>query len=98
MLIVFTPEAEDHIAELYRYIAHEASPDIAFRYVDGVISYCENLVLFPNRGQLRSDVRPGLRVTHFRGKTVVAFAVQEDRVEILGVFHGGRDYVKHLGS
>lgn len=37
--VVFTPEAEDHLHDLYRYIADAASPDIAAGYVDAVITY-----------------------------------------------------------
>ena len=32
--IVFTPEAETQLTELYSYIAAEASPDIAARFTD----------------------------------------------------------------
>ena len=96
MQVVFTPEAEDQIAELYEYIAREASHEIALRYVEGLVSYCESLIVFPLRGLLREDVRPGLRVTHFRGRTAIAFAVQQVRIEILGIFHGGQDYVRRL--
>jgi plasmid stabilization system protein ParE len=37
-------------------------------------------------------VRPGLRVTHYRKRTVIAFDVDDDRVSIIGVFYGGRNY------
>ena len=90
--IVFTPEAENQLVALYLYIAEAASPDIAERYTDAVVIYCESLVTFPERGALRDDIRPGLRVTHYRRRTVIAFTVQPERVEILGVFHGGRDF------
>jgi len=32
--VVFTPEAEDHLNDLYRYLADAATPDIAADYVD----------------------------------------------------------------
>ena len=38
--VVFTPEAEDELAALCGYIAAEASPDIALRYTDAIVSYC----------------------------------------------------------
>ena len=34
--VVFSPEAEDQLAELYRYIATAASPGIAERYVNAI--------------------------------------------------------------
>ncbi len=36
--VVFTPEAEEQLAELYRYIADNASPEIAERYTGAVIA------------------------------------------------------------
>jgi plasmid stabilization system protein ParE len=36
--IVFTPEAETQLTELYGYIAAEASPDIAARFTDGIVT------------------------------------------------------------
>lgn len=35
--VVFTPEAEDHLDELHRYISDAATPDIAAGYVDAII-------------------------------------------------------------
>jgi len=91
--VVFAPEAEDQIAELYRYIANEASPAVALNYTDAVISCCEALNTFPHRGTPRDDIRPGLRVTNYRGRTLIAYAVDDASsvVSILGVFYGGRD-------
>lgn len=90
--VVFSPEAEDQLAELYRYIATAASPGIAERYVNAIITYCETLNTFPLRGAKRDDIRPGLRITNYKGRTVIAFAVDERQVSIIGVFYGGQDY------
>ncbi|MCL2830654.1 MAG: type II toxin-antitoxin system RelE/ParE family toxin [Betaproteobacteria bacterium] len=90
--IVFSPEAEEQLAELYHYIAAESSPDIAARYTEGIITYCESLRTFPLRGTKRDDVRPGLRITHYRKRTLIAFDVAGDLVSIIGVFYGGQDY------
>lgn len=90
--VVFSPEAEEQLAQLYRYIAVAASPDIAARYTEAIISYCESLRVFPHRGIKRDDVRPGLRITHYRKRTVIAFEVDADKVSVIGVFYGGQDY------
>ena len=90
--VVFTPESEDHIDELYRYIADAATPTVAAGYVEALIAYCEGLAVFPHRGLARDDIRPGLRTTSYRKRTVVAFAVLDDVVAVIGIFHGGRDY------
>ncbi|MBA2695704.1 MAG: type II toxin-antitoxin system RelE/ParE family toxin [Actinobacteria bacterium] len=73
--VVFTPEAEDHLKDLYRYIVDAAAPQIAAGYVDKVITYGEGLAEFPHRGLARDDIRASLRITSYKKRTVVAFAV-----------------------
>lgn len=48
------PEAEDHLDELYRYIAKAADPEDDARYVDNIVTYCEGLAEFPHRGLART--------------------------------------------
>lgn len=90
--VVFSPEAEEQLAALYRYIAAAASPDIAARYTEAIITYCEGLRAFPHRGTKRDDVRPGLRIVNYRKRAVIAFEVGAELVSIIGVFYGGQDY------
>ena len=90
--VVFTPEAEEPLAGLYRYIAEAASPGTAARYTEAIVTFCESLSTFPHRGTLRDDVRPGLRITHYKKRAVIAFAVDASQVAIIGVFYGGQDY------
>jgi plasmid stabilization system protein ParE len=42
----------------------------------------------------RDDIRPGLRLTHHKGRTVIAYAVDADAltVSVIGVFYGGQDH------
>jgi plasmid stabilization system protein ParE len=94
--VVFSPEAEEQLVALYRYIAAAASPGIAERYVNAIVSYCETLDTFPLRGAKRDDIRPGLRITNYKGRTVIAFAVEPGQVSIIGVFYGGQDYATAL--
>jgi toxin ParE1/3/4 len=44
------------------------------------------------RGRRRDDIRPGLRIIGFERRVTVAFAVEEERVVILRIFYGGRDW------
>ncbi|HEX7727566.1 MAG TPA: type II toxin-antitoxin system RelE/ParE family toxin [Terracidiphilus sp.] len=96
--VVFAPEANAQLVDLYAYLARKASPAIAERYVSGIIDACERLTRFPMRGTERSDVRPGLRVVGYKRRTAIAFAVQEREVVILGVFYGGQDLSARLGD
>lgn len=90
--VIFTPEAQEQLLALYRYIAVAASPDIAERYTNAIITYCESLQNFPLRGTSRDDVRPGLRITHCKKRTVIAFVVEASQVSIIGIFYGGQNY------
>jgi plasmid stabilization system protein ParE len=90
--VVFTPEAQEQLAALYRYIAVAASPTIAERYVSAVITYCEGLQTFPHRGTCRDDIRTGLRITNYKKRVAIAFDVDAEQVSIIGVFYGGQDY------
>ena len=66
---------------------------MAERYTSAVVETCERLALFPLRGAPRDDIRPGLRVTHHGGRTLIAYAVDEAArlVSVIGVFYGGQD-------
>ncbi len=90
--IVFSPEAEEQLVTLYRYIAAAASSNIAARYTEAIVSYCDSLRTFPHRGTIRDDVRPGLRITNYKKRTVIAFDVDAEQISIIGVFYGGQDY------
>lgn len=90
--VVFSPEAEEQLVALYGYIAAAASAEIAARYIEAIVNYCESLSTFPLRGTMRDDVRPGLRVTNYKKRAVIAFEVDAEQVSIIGVFYGGRDY------
>jgi toxin ParE1/3/4 len=78
--VVFTPEAEEHLAELYRYIEENATAAVALSYTSSVVEYCEGLGTFPLRGTPRDDVRPGLRTTAYKRRTEIAYTVDDGRV------------------
>jgi plasmid stabilization system protein ParE len=94
--VVFSPQAQEQLLNLYRYIAEASFPSRAKRYVEALVDHCERLETFPHQGITCDHIRPGLRVTHYRKRTTIAFVVQPDRVEIIGIFHGGRDYAALL--
>jgi plasmid stabilization system protein ParE len=56
--------------------------------------------MFPLRGVSREDIRPALRITHHKGRTVIAYAVDHDSrlVSILGVLYGGQDFERALAE
>lgn len=62
------------------------------RYTEVIVSYCEGLCTFPLRGTMRDDVRPGLRITHYKKRAVIAFDASADAVSIIGLFYSGQNY------
>lgn len=90
--IEFAPKVEDQIVDLYHYIARESTPEVASKYTEAVLSHCEKLAIFPDRGVRRDDIRPGLRITNYKSRTDIAFYVEGSVVNIIGIFHGGQNY------
>ncbi|MBF0696870.1 type II toxin-antitoxin system RelE/ParE family toxin [Actinomyces bowdenii] len=91
--VVFSPWALRHMTGLYRRIAEESgSSDLAEAYLSAIMDRCEALAEFPLTGRLRDDIRPHLRTVGFRNRVVIAFAVCDNRIEVLGVHYGGRDH------
>ena len=90
--VVFRREAIRQLEELYDYIAAAGSPENAARYTEAIVAYCEGLTDFPHRGNARDDIRSGLRTVGYRKRAVIAFAVLDETVAILGIFYGGRDH------
>ncbi len=96
MRVVHSAAAKAQLLAVYRYIADEANPDIAQRYTGSILDQCEKLNRFPDRGTPRDDLRPGLRTIAFKRRVVIAYAVMEDRVLIVGIFYGGQDFAALL--
>ena len=94
--VMFSPEALEQLTQLYRYIAVEASPETAQHFTDGLVDYCESLSRFPLRGQCRKNIRPGLRTTNYKKRTIIAFTVTESLVSILGIYYGGQNFEDRL--
>jgi plasmid stabilization system protein ParE len=94
--IVFTPEAETQLVDIFRYIASAASPEIAARFTNNIVTHCESLRTFPFRGTKRDDIRLGLRTVTYRKRVVIAFDIEANLVTIIGVFYAGQDYESAL--
>lgn len=94
--INFTPEARQQLHHLDEWITDKASADIARRFISAIFEHIDGILLFPLAGRSRDDVRPGMRTTTYRKRTLVAYEVDDSSdelvVNILGVFHGGRDW------
>jgi plasmid stabilization system protein ParE len=94
--VQFAPEALAQLRELEQRIANAGAPLTAERYVDSIVDFCMRLQTFAARGVARDDLLPGLRITHFRKRAIIAYMLETEVVSIIGVFYGGQDYESAL--
>ena len=90
--VVWRPSARADLFALYDWIAERADPDTAFAYTGRIEAHVARLAEFPERGTPRDDLVPGLRTTPYRRRTVIAYRVSGDEVEILRLVRAGRDW------
>ena len=90
--VLFSPEAQTDLLDLYDYIAERSNADRALAYVNRIQERCCGLQKFPERGHRRDDIRPGLRVMGFEHRVSVAFRIDPGRVTILRILYAGRDF------
>ena len=88
--VVWRPRARTDLLALYDWIAQRADPDTAYTYTAAIQAHAEKLAIFPDRGSPRNDLVPGLRITAYRGRTVIGYRVLAEAVEILRLVHAGQ--------
>jgi toxin ParE1/3/4 len=92
----YTPRARQQLRDLDEWIVAAASKDVAKDYLARVIDHIDAILVFPLAGRPRDDLRPGIRTTTYKGRTLIAYEVDdssgESIVTILGVFHGGQNW------
>ncbi len=93
-VVEISQEARDDLFALYDWIAKSGSPETALAYVERIEAFCNGLDLASERGSLRSDIRPNLRVVGFERSATIAFMVEDDRVVVLREFYGGRNWTE----
>lgn len=90
--VVLSPQARDDIVAIVRWIRLQGAPMTARSYAERLKAFITRLDLASERGLIRSDIRPGLRILPFEKRAVVAIRVQDDRVTILRIFSNGQDW------
>lgn len=90
--IVFAPEAQADLLELYDIIARSGGEERALAYIERIETSCLGLATFPERGTRRHDIRPGLRVIGFAQRVAIVFHVTTMTVTIDRILYGGRDF------
>ena len=93
-----TPQSRADIAGIVRYVRNE-NPRAAIRVLKAIKETLDRLSEFPNMGQARDDLVPGLRslpVSRFRNY-IVYYLPLRDGIDVLRVLHGARDTRKAFG-
>lgn len=95
-VVEISEEARRDLFALYDWIAEAGSPNTALAYVERIEAFCNGLDVASERGSLRDDIRPNLRVVGFERSATIAFIVEETRVVVLRIFYGGRNWTEIL--
>ena len=94
--VIFSPEARDDLIALYEWVAESAGPETAISYIGRLEAYCLGFSSASERGHLRNDIRLGLRIVGFERRMTIAFTVDENRVTILRLYSGGRNWEENV--
>lgn len=91
MIVVLTTEAESDLELIGDYIAQD-NPGRALTFIRDLREQCEALADFPNRFPLvpRYEAN-GVRRRMF-GNYAILYRTDTDRVVVLHILHGARDY------
>ena len=90
--LVYAPSAEADLVALHDQISDASSRDAATRYIDRIETFCASFDLAAERGALRDDLLPGLRIVGFERRVGIAFTVDDETVTFLRFFYGGQDW------
>ncbi len=93
----FHPDARADLARQHDWIAREANEARAAGYLSRIRDACEALSRFPLMGRADDDLGLGLRVLGFERRAAIVYRVGETTIDILAVYHGGRD-MRALGE
>jgi toxin ParE1/3/4 len=94
--VEISDEARNDLIRLYDRIAEAASPATALSYIERIEDYVRGFDIASERGVLRDDIRPGLRVVGYKHRASIAFTIEDERVIILRIFHGGQNWTEQF--
>lgn len=89
------PEAIDGLVRIYQDILEwTGSEKLASDYASEIMKFCEGFSSFPARSIKRDDLRPGVRVTNYKGSVRIAYYIQDEQktVDIVLIESARRDF------
>ena len=94
--IVIAPEARADLVDVEDWLVETASSRTAEAFIARILDFCGSLDIASERGHRRDDIRKGLRIVGFERRMTIAFAVHDERVDVLRIFRAGRDWESEL--
>jgi|ERR1017187_4879010 toxin ParE1/3/4 len=85
-----TEIAETDLAEIWSYLASEASEAVATRFLSSITARFDDVLLFPMSDAPRPQLGPGLRAI-FKHNYAIYYVPRDGEVVIVRVLHGSRD-------
>jgi toxin ParE1/3/4 len=86
-----TEQAKTDIRQIWDYIGIiKESPEMAALQIEHIYDSLNLLATQPLLGQLRNDLKPGLRIFSADSYAILYFPYPNG-VEVLGIIHGARD-------
>jgi toxin ParE1/3/4 len=91
--VTFRREARADLADIYKYVRQlSQSAEVARNFTLRIRDRCKRIGDAPHGGRPRDDLETGLRTVPFEKSAVIAYKVENDRVRIINIFSGGRDF------
>ena len=92
MRVVWSETAERELSEIFDHLAEAVSSEAAMQIVERILSRGEQMAAFPESGREVGDFSsPSIReVVEGPYRIVYEINRDEDRIEVLAVFHGRR--------
>ena len=90
MSLRLTDTAEADLAEIWAYLATEASEAVATRFIESIETTFVTLQHAPAIGSRRERFAPGLRML-FQSPYAIYYLPSEQDIIIVRVLHGARD-------
>lgn len=92
-IVRLSPEAETDLVHIHAYAERRSASTVtADRYIERIGGFLSSFDVFPERGTVQDEIRPGLRVVGFERHVSVAFVVEEHDVVILRILAGGQEF------
>ena len=95
--VLWSPEAEEDVLDIWSYFAREASPAIADKQLRELLERIDSLREWPHAGRSRDELRPGIR-SMATEPHIIFYQLSQDGIEIVRVLHGRRDIDSIFGG